>query len=172
MTWRLSSLPYWVLVAIQFALTLPILLAVPAAVLGPGHSAFSALGGLGGIIGGSIGQRSRQRDYWALARPLRLQVTSAVVTGSTTGDPNLDRIAISRLEERVRNRPADRWILPPVAILCVSVPLIAAYRTVWPWALAELSTLAILGLGLPRLLREDPRARLDRLGASMTDALP
>jgi hypothetical protein len=122
MRWPLRSLPYWVLVTIELSLIVPILLAVPAAFFGPGHSAFEATAGLGGFIGAAIGQRIRQRDFWGLARPLRRRVASAVSAGSTTGDPDLDRIAVSLLEERVRSQPADRWVLPPLAVVCVAVP--------------------------------------------------
>lgn len=169
MTRQLRTLPYWVLFAVELGLILPIVFAVPAAFFGPGHSAFEATAGLGGFFGTAISQRIRQRDFWRLARPRRRRVAFAASAGSTTGEPDLDRIAVSLLEDRVRSWPADRWLLPPLAVGCVAVPLIAAYRTVWPWVFAELAVVAIAGLGVSRLTGEDPRVRLDRLRTSMLD---
>jgi hypothetical protein len=166
MRWRLRSLPYWALVTVEFALILPIALAVPEALFGRGHSAFEGAAGVGGFIGAAIGQRRRQREYWTLGRPRRRSVMSSVATGDSTGDPGLDLIALGLLEERARNRRADQWILPLLAALAVAVPILAAVRTVWPWIFAEASTFATFGLALPCLTSEDPRVRLRRLRES------
>lgn len=159
----LHGRPYWFRIVVSLFLMVPLLLALPHALFGGNRDALGGLSGLGGLIGAIVAARIRDRDYWRLDPATRRAVRSAEATGEPTGVAPLDSIAARRLTRDRENEKVSRSFAPIFAVISVTVPVVAAFRSSWWWLTCAVPGVAVCGVWLAT--RHDDRlsSRLDRL---------
>ena len=138
-----------------------------SAALAVGFHPGGAIGALAGVSGGLLAQRQRDQEYRSLDRTSQDQIREVQRTGRPSGDARLDRIAVARLSRRVRTTRADRVIGPIVVAACIGVPIAAAIRST-PWWLLDLIPALFATERAIYQFRNDPRPRLERLQATLS----
>jgi len=162
---------FWTFTIAYFVVAAPWILALPAAINGVNTRWLPVSALFGGVLAGAVVNRIRERAYWNRSWLERQRIEVAMRTGQPTGVPELDAIALDRLQRMSRHPEADRVLTVVGSGMVVLVPVVAALRTTPWWLVALAGSVPAVALLLVRTRRlEDPRIRLARFRAELTPA--
>lgn len=162
---------FWTITIAYFVVAAPWILALPAAINGVNTRWLPVSALFGSVLAGPVANRIRERAYWNRSWLERQRIEVAMRTGQPTGVPELDAIALDRLQRMSRSPRADRVLRVVVVGMVVLVPVVAALRTTPWWLVALAGSVPAVVLGLVRNRRlENPRIRLARFRAELTPA--
>ncbi|UQX89175.1 hypothetical protein M6D93_04015 [Jatrophihabitans telluris] len=155
---------FWPANLLLLLLAVPVTMAISVALFGPKHP---SIGASFGIVGVYIASYVRDRRFWKLAPTERALVRTSMSTGVPTGRPDLDQVALDRLNRSASSWGADRVALPIAGFMLLLVPVVAAFRGSAWWLLSFVPAVILLVLQIIKRRSGDPAQRAASLYAAI-----